>query len=220
MNLNETYLNDLNSETEWGKSKVRYIENWRAIKPFSKTEKFIDIAEEIYSGRNVWFISDIHFGHTNIIKYCNRPFANATEMNEQIIRNLQDTVGQDDIIIFVGDIAFTSTEQANSYLSRIPGYKILVIGNHDFHKRVLRELNFDEIHLCHNFQHNNIDYALTHYPMNNLPLPWINIHGHIHDKHLDTLQHINVSIEVLNYKPISFTDLQKIAETRVNSMEV
>lgn len=80
-----------------------------------------------------WFTSDIHFNHTAVIGFCDRPFTSVEEMNEAIIQNWNKVVKKDDLCIFVGDIfMYTKLEEMKNILSRMNGdRKILVIGNHD-----------------------------------------------------------------------------------------
>lgn len=79
----------------------------------------------------LWFTSDTHFGHANIIKFCNRPFDDVDQMNEAIIDNWNHVVGPDDIVFHLGDVALGPWEKWDSLLTRLNGYKILVVGNHD-----------------------------------------------------------------------------------------
>lgn len=78
-----------------------------------------------------WFVSDIHFGHANIIKYCDRPFDTVQEMDEKIIRKWQDTVSPNDIVWVVGDFSFHGPVKTSGILARLPGDKVLIRGNHD-----------------------------------------------------------------------------------------
>lgn len=78
-----------------------------------------------------FFTSDTHFGHRNIIKYANRPFKDVEHMDEILIRNWNDTVGPDDTVFHLGDVALGSWERWHNILTRLSGYKILVVGNHD-----------------------------------------------------------------------------------------
>lgn len=77
----------------------------------------------------IYFTGDTHFGHANIIKYCNRPYSSVQEMNEMLIKNWNDTVSPTDTIYHVGDFAFDSNPQ--KYLVRLNGHKVLIKGNHD-----------------------------------------------------------------------------------------
>ena len=80
---------------------------------------------------NVWFTSDTHFGHENIIRFCNRPFINAAEMNAELIRRWRETVPDDGIIFHLGDFAHGSSRLWNDILNALPGHKYLILGNHD-----------------------------------------------------------------------------------------
>jgi calcineurin-like phosphoesterase family protein len=81
---------------------------------------------------NVFFVSDTHFSHSNIIKYCNRPFNNAHEMDEAIITNWNSVVGQQDTVYHCGDFAFCKTSaDVEKYIRRLNGHIFLVRGNHD-----------------------------------------------------------------------------------------
>lgn len=89
--------------------------------------------EQIYkfAPEEVWFTSDTHFGHENIIRYCNRPFRNAEEMNAELIRHWRETVPEDGIVFHLGDFAHGNARLWNDILSALPGRKYLILGNHD-----------------------------------------------------------------------------------------
>ena len=79
-------------------------------------------------------VSDTHFNHANIIKYCSRPFESIEQMNEELIKRWNNTVAKDDIVYHLGDFAFGSKEQLKEILGRLNGRVRLVMGNHD-HKK-------------------------------------------------------------------------------------
>jgi len=79
----------------------------------------------------VFFTSDTHFGHENIIRYCNRPFRNAEEMNAELIRRWQKVVPHDAFVFHLGDFCLGSPALWNRILSSLPGRKFLILGNHD-----------------------------------------------------------------------------------------
>lgn len=75
--------------------------------------------------------SDTHFGHTRIIELCERPFRDVSHMNESLIENWNSVVGHDDTVIHLGDAALGPWVEWDSIFSRLNGYKVLIIGNHD-----------------------------------------------------------------------------------------
>lgn len=150
-----------------------------------------------------WFISDTHFNHENIIKYCNRPFDNVGDMNKYIIQQWNNVVNKDDVVYHLGDFVLQSDKETVSDLvSKLNGNIILLIGNHDrFGKQKLLDCGFIEVHKTLVID----KYILTHKPLKleQIGGGMTNIHGHIHnyDKGLDKDKYINVSCEVLGYKP-------------------
>jgi calcineurin-like phosphoesterase family protein len=80
----------------------------------------------------IHFTADLHLGHANIIKYCNRPFSNVEEMDEELIRRWNSVVEPGDKVYHLGDFCFVrEVEKANYYLSRLNGHKFFLKGNHD-----------------------------------------------------------------------------------------
>ena len=79
-----------------------------------------------------WWTSDHHFGHANIIEYCNRPFASADEMNKAMVDRWNDLVADGDEVWIVGDLVLGQlTVNLSAHVWRLKGRKILVPGNHD-----------------------------------------------------------------------------------------
>ena len=80
----------------------------------------------------VWFTADLHFTHTRIIELSNRPFRDAQDMDETLIRNWNETVAPDDVVWVLGDFAIEGGwEKALTYVPRLNGHKRLISGNHD-----------------------------------------------------------------------------------------
>ena len=115
--------------------------------------------------KHLFFTSDTHFGHENIIKFCNRPFANAKEMNETLINNWNRVVGPDDTIFHLGDFAFGGSYLWNNMLDRLNGHIHLIIGNHD--RKNLRQgyvQKFDGIYPQLQLSIDGRSVYLNHYP--------------------------------------------------------
>lgn len=84
-----------------------------------------------FDGDRLFFTSDTHFNHTNILQYCNRPFKTVDKMNETIITNWNNVVGSDDVVFHLGDFCLGGADEWNKILDRLNGRIYLVLGNHD-----------------------------------------------------------------------------------------
>ena len=158
----------------------------------------------------VFLISDTHFGHKNILKFEHngkplRPFSSLTEMHVEIIERWNATVGPQDKVYHLGDVAFT--KEGLKIMGLLNGKKRLIRGNHDLFKTRSYLDHFEEIYGVR--QINGI--WLTHVPM------WqegveqdrvkLNVHGHLHANVVDHPKYVNVSVEQINYTPVSIDDL-------------
>lgn len=220
--LRQLYLDDLRREVTYGKRPKprarRVDEVWAKIGVTINGP--VPINPDEYE--NVWVWSDVHFGHANIIKYCDRPFKTAEEMTIALIENHNATVGPDDLVIWVGDVSFVNDELTNEILDVLHGDRILIIGNHDLDRKGrIKKMDFNEQYLLYFIEDPVAPLIFTHYTMENVPKPWINIHGHVHNNPYDVeegMQHINVSVEVIDYKPIHLDTLKRMARTRLESI--
>lgn len=217
--LRGLYLKNFYRIVDYGngpRTVVRRPKNWARLPSKISTSESIIMTPENINKTFVW--SDLHFFHKNIIKFSNRPYINIQQMNETLIANHNDCVTDEDICIWVGDVGFGNDAQINELLDQCNGYKILIIGNHDFNKRKIRKLNFDEIHLIYQITVPEVSMVFTHYPMHNIKLPWFNIHGHLHvHPKLETgnILHFNANCEAHMFRPITLTKIIKIAKLRV-----
>lgn len=79
-----------------------------------------------------YFVSDLHFSHTNVISYCNRPYASTHEMNLAIIDQWNSQVGPEDEVYFLGDFGIVKKKILDEkFVSKLNGKKHAIIGNHD-----------------------------------------------------------------------------------------
>ena len=155
--------------------------------------------------------SDLHLFHDNILKYCDRPFENVEEMNKTILKNWKEIITKYDKLFCLGDFSFNrNTEQLQKLIQNLPGYKILIMGNHDRRKSVKGwlECGFNEVY-AYPIIYKDF-YIMSHEPVFiNSHMPFVNIYGHLHNNSIDNPQMINVCVEKLDYKPILFEEIEK-----------
>ena len=172
-------------------------------------------AQRLAEDATVWVWSDLHFGHGNIIGYTNRPFADVEAMDRALWSNWEATVGSQDTVVFVGDIAMREAvaERTWQRIRSGPGRtKHLVVGNHDLTGAgELRVAGFDHIAsvLCDD---GDPPLVFTHLPLANPPCGCVNVHGHTHAEPPRQSPHINVSVEQLDYRPVALPRLRALAQ--------
>jgi calcineurin-like phosphoesterase family protein len=152
---------------------------------------------------NIFIVSDTHFHHENIIKYCNRPFTSAEEMDEKLVENWNSVVRQQDKVYHLGDVYFPKyRKEKQGILARLDGTKRLLLGNHDSGKDQFLQKHFKEIYMWRSLK--EFGLLLTHVPVHpsslSEKLKW-NIHGHIHDKDSPEGPYKNACVEKHSYTP-------------------
>ena len=162
--------------------------------------------------RNIWVIADTHFFHSNIIKYCNRPFRDRYEMNEALIANWNKVVGKQDQIFMLGDFALTGKDNTISIGNRLNGKKTLIMGNHDSCSiSTYYEAGFEHVSKYPIIINDFI--ILSHQPLfTNSNSPFFNIYGHVHndDNYKDyTSNSFCASAERINYTPINLEQIKE-----------
>ncbi len=161
---------------------------------------------------DTWIVSDTHFGHPNIIKYCNRPINH----NEIMVEWWRDLIKRDDTVLHLGDLAVWFGETEDHWLrvaAGLNGQKYMLRGNHDLLADAkYGNLGFTVIpEFIQEFAGGRV--LFSHYPDTTRLDDWdVNIHGHIHNNPYDPKypqgrDYRNVSIEVMNYKPTRLRDL-------------
>lgn len=160
---------------------------------------------------NIFFISDTHFGHKNILNFKRkngeplRPFYDIQEMDESIVKNWNSVVKPQDRIYHLGDVVIN--RKALSILDRLNGKKVLIKGNHDIFKLKDYTPYFEDIRAYKIMPKHGI--ICSHIPIHPDSLSrWkANVHGHLHANNLNDDKYINVSCEQINYTPISFDEI-------------
>ena len=173
-----------------------------------------------------WFSSDHHLSHGNIIKYQNRPFKNIYEMDEALLTYHNELVRPEDHVSFLGDVTIRrggriDKEWFKTEMRKYNGHKRLYLGNHDhFPIQVYIDAGFEKVY---GTWRDESGILFSHIPVhpNSLGSANANVHGHIHGnpdypphQYTDTEGHtrckpyVNISVEVTEYRPISFDELE------------
>ena len=164
---------------------------------------------------SVHFIGDTHFGHKNIIDYCDRPYSSVEEMNEDLIKRWNQKIKKTDIVFHLGDVYLGPKNNLKSIIEQLNGIKYLIKGNHDcWSNQVYLDAGFKKVYdypiIYKNF------YILSHEPMFlSKNMPYFNIFAHVHNnlEYSDmSEQHFCVSCErkYVDYAPISFGKINKL----------
>lgn len=156
---------------------------------------------------DIWVTSDTHFNHNNIIRYCNRPFADYNHMNEVLIERWNAVVKPQDKIYHLGD--FYIGYSVKTILSRLNGHKRLILGNHDNGKDQDIQRHFEKISMWRMFP--EFKLILTHVPIHESSFRHkceLNVHGHTHDKGSPEGPYKCVCVELTNYTPVNIEELR------------
>lgn len=177
-----------------------------------------------------WFTADPHYGHRNIIGFCQRPFLDVAHMNAALTARWNQFVQREDTVYVLGDFALGPAGTIG-VAGELVGHKILVPGNHDrcwyghgghklWEPQYLRA-GFDEI------RQGVVDYDLLGIPVKLCHFPYVGdshdsdrfipyrptddggwlLHGHIHTSWLQRERMINVGVDAWNYRPVADHEL-------------
>ena len=162
----------------------------------------------------IFLIGDLHLGHRNIIKYCNRPFKDVEDMTEQLVKNWNSVVGANDIVYIVGDFALCGKQKIIEITKRLNGRKRLILGNHDGASiNTYREAGFEYVY-NHPIVLDDF-FIVSHVPLVGISenAPFANIFAHVHDDpaYKDcSCRSFCVSAERINYPPFEFERIIKL----------
>lgn len=170
---------------------------------------------------NIFFTSDTHFGHKNIIKYCDRPFESVGDMDDELVDRWNAVVQPNDTVYHLGDFAFAGTKRITELTARLNGSIVLVAGNHD--KQITRSnarlLGFyDYLHSGDLLAFGHSVY-LGHHPIPYTLPPQFSTQfcGHVHEiwkyKHSRYSTVVNVGVDQWDYKPVVLDELLGFAES-------
>ena len=180
-----------------------------------------------FDGDSVFFTSDTHFYHTNIVDFCRRPFMNIEAMNETLIANWNKVVGTNDIVFHLGDFCLGDSAKWNGILDRLNGKIYLILGNHDLRNfRKNYAARFESVAMQMNIEVNNQKIYLNHYPFlcydGSYDGVW-QLFGHVHTnknrtgndaarlKMLFPTQY-DVGVDNNDFTPISYAEVKEIME--------
>jgi calcineurin-like phosphoesterase family protein len=184
----------------------------------------------------IYFVSDTHYYHQNVIRYCSRPFEDVEKMNWAMVRIWNEIVQPEDTVYHLGDFSL-ALRPVEIFTPLLNGYKILIAGNHDWvhpsNKKSRTEekakntrdlylkFGWDEIHINHEIELQSIKFNMCHLPYKNDSTDtrfekyrledkgeWL-ICGHVHEKWLKKNRMINVGVDVWDFKPVSVEKLMR-----------
>lgn len=193
-----------------------------------------------FEKQNLFFTSDFHIGHNNVIRFDKRPFANLDEMHNTIIKNWNSVVNDDDIVFYLGDIAHRCHPQLLSeVLSQLKGRIHHIMGNHDRYAILSKLGRFEKIYgnetalggATISVKDSDVrggyqDIVMCHYAI----LSWNkghygswHLHGHSHQSLFNNPEMewyykrkvIDVGCNGWDYKPLSYQEVKEIMSKKI-----
>lgn len=191
----------------------------------------------------IFFTSDQHYSHKNIIQYSNRPFSCIEEMNEELVRRHNEVVSSIDTVFHLGDFSLHH-RNVTEYLPRLKGEHHLIVGNHDhchpvhYKNNLEKKERFLKIYRDAGFKSISIEDEMVFVSLkervkfHHMPYyadhtqevrykefrpvdtgQWL-LHGHIHDLWKTREKMINVGVDVWDYRPVSIEQIKAIMASK------
>ena len=167
-----------------------------------------------------FFISDEHFGHRQIIEYCNRPFDTVEEMDETIITNFNSTVGKNDMTIHAGDFTLWKNVPGiyKKYIDRLNGYHVFLKGSHDYWLNNNKQTNQiwekviagKYVVVCHYAMR---VWARSHYNS-------FQLYGHSHGNLEPVGKQHDIGVDNNNFFPVSYQTIVEIMKNRPDNINL
>lgn len=164
----------------------------------------------------IYYTSDLHGFHENIIRICNRPYVTVEDMNADIVAKWNAKVKPEDDVYILGDMFFkyTDIQQVKDILNTLNGKKHLIKGNHDkFLKQLRWQDYFEEVVYYKEINDNGRMVCLFHYPIEEWNGYYRNsymLYGHVHGN-MDNIKHhprkFNVGVDVNDFEPKTLDEL-------------
>lgn len=158
----------------------------------------------------LFFTADQHFWHDNILHYCNRPFRNVNQMNEQLIELHNKVVKPNDTVWMLGDYTLAGGnhfESVQRLTRRLNGRKHFVLGNHDkFKPFTYVGMGFHTVHTVEHLE--KLDIYLVHDPaVANVLRDKLWFSGHVHKLFKHARNVVNVGVDQWNFMPVHIDEL-------------
>lgn len=169
---------------------------------------------------NIFFTSDHHFGHENIIEHCDRPFESLNEMNEMMIEKWNNKVGKNDLVYHLGDLSLLKADKTLEIIKRLNGRKRYIFGNHDKSWvknkdcqkcfEVMKDLDYikigeQKIMLCH--------YAMLIWRSSYRGSYHFYGHSHCNICHPNK-KAFHVGVDTCDFEPLEFSEIDNIIKAR------
>lgn len=158
-----------------------------------------------------WVASDLHLHHFNVIKYCNRPFKTAEEMNNVLINNWNSLVNDEDDVYYLGDLVIGHQDKIGECVKFdkiLKGNKNYLSGNHDKYNGNIFGTRYKNIRVFE-IKYESFRIGMSHYPPEENHGYDLFLYGHVHNNSVDIKNSYNCCVEVNDYKPVL---LDKIIE--------
>ena len=192
-----------------------------------------------HEGQNIFFISDLHVAHANVIRFDGRPFKDTDEMHAEMIKRWNSVVGDDDIVYFLGDLSFGGSSITKWFAYSLKGKIYAIAGNHDRPSNLRTLGRFEEVYdygteigvkdessLESRGSQGYQKIVMSHYQI----LSWNkahygawHLHGHCHGGLLKGMPDyykrkvMDVGCNMIDYTPISYGQVKAIMDKRVIS---
>lgn len=179
---------------------------------------------------NIWFTSDLHFGHDKDFIWKARGYESVQDMNEQQVEKFNSKVQPEDTVYILGDVIMGNSTISEQYLARLNGQKIIILGNHDTNSRIeIYKKYADKIVYADLLKYKKRTIYLSHFPTvtantgDTLGHCTLNFYGHTHqttDFYEDRYNMFHVGVDSHNGYPILIDDaLAAIKEKAIEKGE-